>query len=197
MPSRLVAGPFAIPAATGWRRFPLLAALAFLLVTARAGIALNVGGPVCTDATWHVADSPIVVASSVLVGGSFCSAGANPTLTIEPGVEVRFLPNRYLDVFTKLVARGTAQAPILFTAEVTSPSPGYWFGIRFEATAQDATFDQADEYTDGCVLEYSVLEFAQDAGSTLGVIAGNSTAPRSLSMRMRQSVSEFSVDPPW
>ncbi|GIW05630.1 MAG: hypothetical protein KatS3mg060_0435 [Dehalococcoidia bacterium] len=80
--------------------------------------------------TWTRENSPYIVTESVDVpnGG---------TLTIEPGVEVRFQANKRLSVrgTGKLIAEGTASQPITFTAAVTNPSPGAWHRLEFETNA--------------------------------------------------------------
>jgi len=150
-------------------------AFAVLALTARGAAGLTVpGGRFCNDVTWTQNDSPVVLTGSVIVGGGSCSG--TPTLSIGPGVEVRIGPNRIIDVFGALVARGTANAPILFTANVKSP-PSPWFGIRFETGAVSATVDVDGNYVSGSILEYCTIELASDQGSTLGVLAGNSVSP--------------------
>ena len=48
----------------------------------------DVSGVINTDTTWNLAGSPYIVTGDVSVKGA-----ATPTLTIEPGVEVRFTQN--------------------------------------------------------------------------------------------------------
>jgi hypothetical protein len=68
------------------------------------------------------------------------AAGSVATLTIEPGVEVRFKPDGVLQVETfvgsdpargALVAVGTPEAPIVFTSDAPTPAAGHWLGIWF------------------------------------------------------------------
>ena len=73
--------------------------------------------------TWTLGNSPYVVTGSIVV-----PAGA--TLTIEPGVEVRFNPGTALDVNGTLDARGTAGSKITFTSG-SAYEPGAWTGLRF------------------------------------------------------------------
>ncbi|MEW6541446.1 MAG: hypothetical protein AB1402_07530, partial [Bacillota bacterium] len=67
-----------------------------------------VSGPIASDTTWTVAASPYHVTSSVTVN-------AGVTLTIEPGVVVKFGHNTGLYVDGTLLAQGTPAAPIHFT----------------------------------------------------------------------------------
>ncbi len=70
----------------------------------------RVGGLICGDTIWGLAGSPYVVDTSILVA-------CDSTLTIEPGVELRFEPGLGLTVghvtFGRgtLVAQGSAGAP--------------------------------------------------------------------------------------
>ena len=57
------------------------------------------------------------------------------TLTIEPGVTVRFAEATYLEVGHKgsrLIANGTADKPIVFTSGLANKRPGDWVGIVFD-----------------------------------------------------------------
>lgn len=140
---------------------------------------MNVAGAICTDTVWHQTDSPFIVTGSVFVGGTtFCSGtGAQATLTIEPGVEVRFSPsNKVLDVSGTLIARGTAASQIHFTTNRNPPAAGDWLGIRFEDASKDATYDAGGNYTGGSIIEFATIEYATDTGGT-GVIQGYPAAP--------------------
>lgn len=63
-----------------------------------------------------------------------------PTVVIEAGVQLLFLPNTGLHVVTSttgsavLQANGTAEAPIVFTSAQPEPAPGDWRGIRYHGT---------------------------------------------------------------
>ena len=152
-------------------------ASAALLWRPLPAVAFNVGGAICNNTTWHLADSPIVVTSGLIVGGTtFCAANPKPTLTIEAGVEVRFASSKVLDIFGALIARGTAEAPIHFTSNKGPPSPGDWLGIRFEDASTDATFDGSGNYTGGSILEHCLVEYATDTGGS-GVVGATSAAP--------------------
>ncbi|MCP4671589.1 MAG: hypothetical protein GY857_09805, partial [Desulfobacula sp.] len=68
----------------------------------------NVSGTISTDTTWTLADSPYIVTGNVQVGKY--SSGA--TLTIEPGVEIRFNADTHLLIGYSyysgaLIAQGT------------------------------------------------------------------------------------------
>ena len=100
-----------------------------------------VSGTLWTDTVWGVSDSPFLVTGDVTV-----NEGAH--LTVEPGVEVRFVPlsddqsggddqNRAeLIVEGQLTAVGTAIDTIVFTSNSESPASGDWYGISFGLSMQ-------------------------------------------------------------
>lgn len=74
------------------------------------------------------------------------------TLTIEPGVKLRFHPKTYLEIGHKgsrIVARGTRDNPIVFTSAASSPQRGDWIGLVFD-----------DAPGEGSTLEHAVIEYA-------------------------------------
>jgi parallel beta-helix repeat protein len=86
--------------------------------------ALQVSGDITTNTTWALADSPIMVTGTVTV--------QTGTLTIQPGVEVRFNSGTELiiQVNGKLKANGTSGQPITFTPNTGSPVSCFWNTIR-------------------------------------------------------------------
>ena len=126
--------------------------MAFCSGLSAAGSATEVSGTIGTDTVWGQGQSPIVVTGNVLV-----ALGA--TLTIEPGVEVRFGGSASLWIGGTLIARGTAGNEILFTSDASSPSRGNWDGIVFKSTSAPATYDADGRYVGGCILERAVVEY--------------------------------------
>jgi hypothetical protein len=75
------------------------------------------------------------------------------TLTLEPGVTLRFGEASYLEIGHKgsrLVARGTEDRPIVFTSGAATPRPGDWVGLVFEDAMGEA----------GSTIEHAVVEYA-------------------------------------
>jgi hypothetical protein len=84
----------------------------------------------------------------------------NATVTIEPGVKLSFGPDAYLWVtHGRLSAKGTTEAPIVFTSASKTPAAGDWTGIAFDAQTSADT-----------VLDHVVVEYAGRKGSGQGAI---------------------------
>jgi hypothetical protein len=132
-----------------YSRLYTISLIGLLSLTAQC-CAATVGGLVSANTNWSLADSPYIATSSVLV-----DAGA--TLTIEPGVEVRFTQGTGLVVVNgTLSARGTTASPITFTADQAGVANA-WNGIRFGDLATNAMLN-GDEYVSGSVLQASIIE---------------------------------------
>jgi hypothetical protein len=114
----------------GLRRLSILFfTLAFLLhgfglASDDAQASTVVAGPITTDTTWDTLGSPYLVTGGIVV------VEENATLTINPGVEVRFDLSAGLRVLGELRAVGTSDARIRLTANTSSPFPAYWWGIE-------------------------------------------------------------------
>ena len=122
------------------------------------GEAKDVGGPIVVDTTWTIADSPFIVRRSVLVS-------EDVTLTIEPGVVVKFEPDLALQVDGQLIARGTESQKIIFTSNELSPAPGDWGYIQFSDPSVDAVFD-SETYISGSIMQYCVVEYSGGTGAS-------------------------------
>jgi hypothetical protein len=106
----------------------LLANLVAREAAATSGCApATVNANITANETWTLACSPYNVTANVTVQN-----GA--TVTIEPGVQVKFSSTRTLTISTitltgGLVANGTVANPIVFTSSAASPAPGSWGGL--------------------------------------------------------------------
>ena len=126
----------------------------------------EVGGPIISDTTWTAANSPYIVVASVEVWEGV-------TLTIEPGVTVKFDSEKSLQVNGELIAQGTDGNLITFTSNQASPAPDDWGNIEFTSTAITTTMDAEGNYVSGSILQYCVVEYA-------GANANNAIRARSL-----------------
>jgi PKD repeat protein len=115
-------------------------------------------GTITSDETWTLAGSPHIIQSLTTVKN-----GA--TLTIEPGVEVRFnkdAVNRSLIIGEggadgtpgRLIAQGTDSQKIMFTSNAANPQPGDWAHIYFW-----------DNASDDSIIENAVIEYGGSNGS--------------------------------
>jgi len=112
--------------------------------------ATYVEGHISQDTTWTLADSPYVVTKDIIVDPGV-------TLTIMPGVEVKFGGFFTLTVEGVLSASGTLDKPITFTSNKYQPQKGDWDTIQFKS-AQKST------------ISYSFLNYATNA---LSIESGN------------------------
>ncbi|MCC6476909.1 right-handed parallel beta-helix repeat-containing protein [bacterium] len=97
--------------------------------------------------TWNASISPLYVCNDITVP-------SGQTLTIEPGVVVRFSGDYKFNVQGTLVAVGTAQDSIKFTCD-TLANPNKWAGIRFLNTGNNNS-----------ILQYCVIENGRADGAT-------------------------------
>ena len=112
----------------------------FLLVlrASPASADTNVGGAITVDTTWTLAGSPYNVTSTVQVYGTSTTP---TTLTIEPGVVVKFASGAALQIGNgtsqgALIAKGTTTDRITFTRSAAS---GTWAGITYNDGTVDST----------------------------------------------------------
>jgi hypothetical protein len=136
---------------------------------ARDEIFVDPSGPLQEDATmrdlgvaYRVGDSNL---DDLVVGAGPDSASLT-TLTIDPGVTVRFHPGTSFEIEHNsgafaasgaLVAIGTEAEPIVLTSSAEVPAPGDWIGVWFGGVVDESTrIEHARiEYTGadcGCVL---------------------------------------------
>lgn len=123
-----------------------LLAMAFMALGVNHSLSAqsSVAGPITSNTTWSTAGSPYTVTADVTI-----SNGA--TLTVQPGVTIRFAAGTALTVSAgALDARGLATSRIVFTSARdvagSAAAAGDWAGIRFlDGTLDAATrLDHAD-----------------------------------------------------
>ena len=122
-----------------------------LLGTTPPAKATYVKGTISQDTTWFLIESPFVLSGNVTV---------NPdvTLTIEPGVQARFGGSFSLNIDGRIVANGTNEKRILFTAN--DPSHDIiWQTIRVNGTQPSSFVNCEVEYgTDGITVDNGYVE---------------------------------------
>ncbi len=121
--------------------------------------ATSVNGTISSDTTWNVAASPYYVTGTITVASGV-------TLTVEPGVAVKFAQGQAMFINGTLNAAGTSGLPIVFTdyrddsaggdtngdGSATGPYPGWWRGIEI-SNGGYATFDH-------CIVSYAGSSYA-------------------------------------
>jgi hypothetical protein len=108
-----------------------------------------------SDLHWQKADGIIMVTGHLLVP-------VGETLTIDPGVEVRFDGAYYLKVDGEIVAIGTEAEPIIFTR---SPAfSGYWdYWDSISVTSDNVQTQNRYEWLAGNVFKHCLFSYAENA----------------------------------
>ncbi len=115
--------------------------------------ATNIEGIISQDTLWTLVDSPYVVTNNIIVNPSV-------TLTIEPGVEVRFGGNFSLNILGRILAQGTPEKTIRFTTnDVTGQD--HWQSISISGTQSSFTYCTIEYATNGTVLQSGSLEILE------------------------------------
>src|SRR5688500_2336207 len=115
----------------------------------------EVAGTIREDTRWIRADDPYVVIGNIIIAEGV-------TLTIDPGVTVRFSPMTTLVAQGSLVAEGTEASPIMFTKKAFPSQGSNWGGIRFASTG-GTQFDDATNRIGGSILKHVRIHFANQA----------------------------------
>jgi len=122
--------------------FPAMAIIGVIFSAGTAAAATTVSSNITVDTTWTAAGSPYIIAAKDV------TVTAGTTLTIDPGVVIKFNSYTYnLLVEGTLNATGTAGQNIIFTeirddvgddtngdGAASSPAPGYWGHIELNGT---------------------------------------------------------------
>ena len=134
--------------------------------------ATYVEGPITQDTIWTLVDSPFVVSKNVTVYSS-------ATLTIEPGVEVRFGENFWLVVNGRVIANGVEDKLIRFTSNKLTPMKGDWGTFLINGTQPSSLIHCIIEYgTNGIMIEDGSLNIQYSfvrSNSENGIIINNGT----------------------
>jgi len=120
----------------------LLCVLAVLVLAAPASAETYVTENISTNTTWDLAGSPYIIQ------GNDIQVISASTLTIDPGVTVKFDADTQLSTFTgcSIVAEGSYGNEILFTSNSGSPAVDDWNTVRlWQSPASSFSY---------CVFEY-------------------------------------------
>tara|TARA_Y100000588_G_scaffold119061_1_gene130354 strand:+ start:2548 stop:4596 length:2049 start_codon:yes stop_codon:yes gene_type:complete len=106
------------------------------------------------DTTWGLTGSPYLVKGNVRVDEGV-------TLTIEPGVDLRFNPGVYLDILGTIQAVGTPSQQITFESQVNNYS-SWWGGICFQDQSTDYEYSTTTPV--GSIIKYSIIGVGTEGG---------------------------------
>ncbi len=113
---------------------------------------------VATTQTWPNLGIPYVISGDTRVSGA-----GTPVLTLPAGTELRFASGQFILIGDgeagALVVQGTAAAPVKFTADAATPSPGHWRALNFNLYVSGATR-----------IDYAIFEFGGGFGDGLVVV---------------------------
>ncbi len=143
---------------------------------------VEVSGAVAADTFWD-ADTVRVIGNVDVENGV--------TLEVAPGTRVEFAGFYSLTVRGRVLAVGTAEAPIVFTTDepaafaVDTTDVGCWNGIRFPWTAST----NPESRLEHCVLEYSKALGDEAFGGALSVVGFSKLLVRNSVLR--SSVADY------
>jgi hypothetical protein len=121
---------------------------------------------ITASATWDLAGSPYIINGNRTISGS-----TNPVVTVEPGVVVKFNSGATLYIGSTssssvgggLIVNGTAENPVLFTANSDTPAPGFWNYLRTNVHAS----------TDQVVCNHAIFEYGGSSSGLWDINGGN------------------------
>lgn len=142
--------------------------------------ATYVEGSIQQDTVWTLVDSPFIVVNDLIVKPGY-------TLTIEPGVEVKFGGAFSLEVQGVLNAIGTEEDTIKFISNKYEPQLGDWGTIRLVNKLQASTiaysvvkyatygitFENGSAQVRNCEVSYNYLSGIYITGDNIGSIEDN------------------------
>ena len=159
----------------------LLFLVSWVLILGSATAQTNVSGFINANTTWTVAGSPYIVVGNALLSHGY-------TLTIDPGVVVKFNDSTALQIDGELHAIGTAANRITFTSNQPVPAPGDWAKIHFADTCVNAVFDINGNYLTGCIMKYCDVIYGGELG--FGNIHIESSSPYISQCRVDSSAAD-------
>ncbi len=130
----------------------IILSLAIFICTCRANGDTSISGGIYSDATLLKINSPYIVTDTLTLFPGI-------TLTIEPGVVIKFNYNVPFNVRGTLITNGTSSDSIVFTSSSASPYKGIWPGLRLTSAS-------------GAILNASYCKYQY---ATIGILVGSLT----------------------
>lgn len=148
----------------------------FFLLSSYVIASTNITENITQDTTWDTSGSPYTITKEIQIYDDI-------TLTISPGVEVRFDQNTALIIAGELKAIGTINNNIKFTSNSLTPSMGDWKYIQFLDTATTTAYQPSFEYdyanhqilltySSGSIFDYCIIEYADIGIVTTDIYPG-------------------------
>ncbi len=137
--------------------------------------ATYVEGPITQDTIWTLVESPFVLSKDIVVY-------PNVTLTIEPGVKVKFGGEFSLIILGRLYANGTDKQ-ITFTSNREQPVEGDWIAIKFNGAEKSILIGCLITHAeDGMFIESGIVEIEN---STISHCSQNGITVKSGSINVK------------
>jgi hypothetical protein len=164
----------------------------------------DVSGHITQDTTWDLTGSPYIVTGDVTVDAGF-------TLTIKPGVQVRFNGNFGIIILGRLSAEGGETQPILFTSNQHVPAAGDWGMLDFRLGSQlnhlrytiieyggnaSRVGAQIVTNTSSLIIEHSILRYSSTRGIRLyqsSATISNNTFDQILNEAIRLDTCDLAI----
>jgi hypothetical protein len=162
------------------KQLSLLFLLHFTFCILHSSAQTNVSGFINANTTWTLAGSPYIVVGNALVSQGY-------TLTIQPGVVIKFDSAKALQIDGELIAIGTAANRITFTSNQMNPQRGDWAKLHFSSYATEAVYDIMGNYMSGSIMKYCDVFYAGGLG--YGGIHIENSAPYFSKCNLKYSAS--------
>ncbi len=133
--------------------FLLKTLISLVFITTSSYSQTYISGGINENTIWTKENSPYIITDNTVVFG-------DNSLTIQPGVVVKFDDNIQLRLQGPLIAIGTDTNNIIFTSNSPNPQKGSWLEVKMEGGS----------YT----LDYIIMEYADSALSYIRVPGGSS-----------------------
>jgi hypothetical protein len=111
--------------------------------------------------------------SPYTIYGTF-SIAAGGSLTIEPGVTLKFDIDAGIVVAGTLIVNGTEDFPVTFTSLTQNPAKGDWSRIYFTSQAQSSILDAEGNWIGGSLMRHCIVSYAGKGSLSAILIAGSS-----------------------
>src|SRR5436190_15028844 len=113
------------------KKIPLTIILTFITLLNNAQT--NVSGGIFSNTTWTFSNSPYIVTDTIVVFPGV-------TLTIEPGVNVKFADKSRIEIRqANLISSGTSLDSITYTSNSSNPFKGIYGGLYFNGSGTFAS----------------------------------------------------------